>query len=131
VGVYDGVNRAGVESMKRTARSTTLIRADIVRKTVNQVLAEYGPIALVVYFSIFFAVLITCWVAIHLGWQPESAIGAAGAFTGAYLATKVTQPLRIAATLVITPFAARVVHRLGLRRSPSAPAGEAETAELR
>jgi hypothetical protein len=102
-----------------------------VRKTVNQVITEYGPIALVVYFSIFFAVLITCWVAIHLGWQPESAIGAAGAITGAYLATKVTQPLRIAATLVITPFAARVVHRFGLRRNSGASGAEAEPADLR
>jgi hypothetical protein len=81
------------------------------RKSFQQIIAEYGPVAVVVYFTLFFGVLGGAWLAIHLGWQPGSMAGNVGVFTGAYLFTKVTQPLRIAATLAITPFAARLYHR--------------------
>jgi hypothetical protein len=114
----------------RTPFHPILSARSAVRKSINQILAEYGPVALVVYFTIFFAVLIGSWVAIHLGWRPESAIGAAGAFTGAYLATKVTQPLRIAATLLVTPFAARAVRRIGWSRESSESPPKAESVEL-
>lgn len=82
------------------------------RRTLKQVMADYGPVALVVYLTLFFAVLFGAWTAIHLGWRPESVAGSAGTFTAAYLATKVTQPLRIAATLALTPFVAKVYERI-------------------
>lgn len=83
-----------------------------VKKTVQALLAEYGTVAVVVYFVIFFAVLGGFWLAIRLGWQPSSAAGSVGTFAAAYIATKITQPLRIAATLVITPFVARLYERV-------------------
>lgn len=82
------------------------------RRTLKNVLAEYGTLALVVYLSIFTLVLGGAWAAISLGWQPASATANLGAFTAAYLATKATQPLRIAATLAVTPLVARVVERV-------------------
>jgi hypothetical protein len=91
-----------------------------VRKSLQQILAEYGPVAVVVYFALFFLVLIGTWVGIHLGWQPGSAAGNVGVFTGAYLFTKVTQPFRIAATLGMTPFAAKAYARFGPKRRPIA-----------
>lgn len=88
------------------------------RKTVKHVLTEYGAVAVVVYFAIFFAVLGGFWVAIRAGWRPTSAAGSAGAFAAAYIATKVTQPLRIAATLFLTPLVAKAYERIvGKRRS--------------
>jgi hypothetical protein len=39
-----------------------------------------------------------------------------GTFAAAYIATKLTQPLRIGATLVITPFIARLYERMRGRR---------------
>jgi hypothetical protein len=89
-----------------------------VRKTLQQVLAEYGTTALVVYLVIFFLVLFGFWTAIQLGWQPESAAGSVGSFTAAYIATKLTQPLRIGATLLLTPLVARVFERLRPRARP-------------
>jgi hypothetical protein len=83
-----------------------------VRKTLKQVLAEYGSVALFVYMAIFLVVLAGIWAAIHLGWQPESATGNVGTFTAAYIATKLTQPLRIAATLALTPLAAKGYERV-------------------
>lgn len=80
----------------------------VVQKTLQRILSEYGPIALVVYLGIFFVVLAGAWAAIHFGWRPESVAGNVGTFTAAYLATKVTQPARIGLTLILTPLVARV-----------------------
>ncbi|MBC7788819.1 MAG: hypothetical protein H7Z74_02635 [Anaerolineae bacterium] len=80
--------------------------------------AKYGPVAAAVYFTIFFAVLSGFWAAIHFGWRPGSSGGEVGAFTAAYIATKVTQPLRIAATLALTPLVAKAYDRVTGRRSP-------------
>ncbi len=87
------------------------------RKTIQTLLTEYGAVAVVIYFAIFFAVLGGFWAAIRFGWRPTSAGGSVGAFTAAYIATKLTQPLRIGATLVLTPIAARVYERVA-RRGP-------------
>jgi len=88
-----------------------------VKKTVQKLLAEYGTVAVVVYFVIFFAVLGGFWLAIRLGWQPTSAAGSVGTFAAAYIATKLTQPLRIAATVVVTPFIAKLYERVRGRES--------------
>ena len=86
------------------------------RRTFKALLAEYGMVFVVVYFAIFFAVLGGFWVAITSGWRPASAVGNAGAFTAAYLATKVTQPLRIAASVALTPLVAKVYERVTGKR---------------
>jgi hypothetical protein len=92
-----------------------------VRKTIKHILAEYGAVAVVVYFAIFFAVLGGFWMAIRFGWRPSSAAGQVGAFTAAYLATKVTQPLRIGATLLLTPLVAKVYERVTGKKREQGP----------
>jgi hypothetical protein len=79
---------------------------------IQTLLAEYGPVALWVYFGIFGLVLAAFAMAISFGIRVESATEGAGTLGAAYLATKVTQPLRIAATLVVTPLVAGVMRRL-------------------
>ena len=74
-------------------------------------LAEYGAIAVVIYLVIFCLVLVSFWAAIRFGWQPTSTAGNVGAWTAAYIATKLTQPLRILATLAVTPFVAKLYER--------------------
>jgi hypothetical protein len=86
-----------------------------VRKKLQAILSEYGPIALVVYLTLFFLVLFTAWAAIHMGWRPESVAANVGSFTAAYLATKLTQGFRIAATLALTPVVARTYGRVSAR----------------
>ena len=81
------------------------------RKTLKNIFAEYGAIAVVVYLSIFFIVLIAAWLGIRLGWAPGGVAGAAGTWTAAYIVTKITQPLRIAATVVLTTFIGRLWDR--------------------
>ncbi len=80
-------------------------------KKIQALVSEYGPAAMVVYFSIFFSVWGSFYVAIKLGFDVEGAAESSGTILAAYLATKVTQPLRIAATFALTPIVAKVWHR--------------------
>ncbi|MBC8071069.1 MAG: hypothetical protein IAG13_22280 [Deltaproteobacteria bacterium] len=82
------------------------------RKRLSDLFAEYGSIAIVTYFAIFFATWIGITIAIRAGAEVEGAAGETGSIGAAYVATKLTQPLRILATLAVTPFAAMLWHRL-------------------
>jgi hypothetical protein len=73
---------------------------------------EYGALALWVYFGIFAVVLVGFALAIHFGFAVESAAGAAGVWGAAWVSTKLTQPLRILATLALTPVVMQVLRRI-------------------
>jgi hypothetical protein len=89
-----------------------------VKDRLNTLLAEYGGLALWVYFSIFAIVLVGFALAIRLGFKGDSTAATAGTWGAAWVATKLTQPLRIAATLVLTPLIGNLRRRL--RRSEPA-----------
>lgn len=76
-------------------------------------LAEYGKVAMITYFSIFALVWVGFAIAIRSGVKVDSSAGTAGTIGAAYLATKLTQPLRILATLVLTPLIGKLVQRFG------------------
>ena len=82
-------------------------------------LAEYGNIALGTYIVIWLATLAGFAIAISLGFQVESATGGVGLLGASWVATKLTQPLRIAGTLAATPLVAAALRKL--RRSPHTP----------
>ena len=88
------------------------------KKTLKEILAEYGTIAVVVYLVLFAIVLIGSYFAIRFGWTTNSAAGTAGIWTAAYIVTKITQPLRIAATIVLSAFFATLTAS-SARCSPS------------
>ena len=79
-------------------------------------LQKYGKLALIIYFTIFGLVLTGFALAIRAGVQVESAAGEAGTLGAAWVATKLTQPLRILATVVLTPLVSRLVDRF--RKAP-------------
>ena len=87
------------------------------KKTLKEILTEYGAIAVAVYLALFAIVLIGAWAGIRLGWAPGGVMGNAGAWTAAYIVTKITQPLRIAATVIITTF----IGKLWKREKPGQP----------
>ena len=91
------------------------------RKTLKNILAEYGAIAVVVYLALFTLVFVGSYFAIRLGWTPGSVAGQAGAWTAAYVVTKIAQPLRIAGTVLITTFVGKLWENRKTRRSPDAP----------
>ena len=75
---------------------------------------KYGRLALVIYFILFGLVFGAFIVAIGAGWHVQTTAGRFGLVGAAWVATKVTQPFRILATLALVPVVAR------LRRRPSA-----------
>ena len=79
---------------------------------VQNLFSEYGRIGIIVYFSIFFMTLFGFWMLLTVGvdirtWSYFSKLEAAGAIGFAYIATKITQPIRIGLTLAATPVVAR------------------------
>lgn len=70
-------------------------------------LAEYGRLALYVYFVIFALVFVGFAIALSAGIEVEGATSGAGLIGAAWLATKVTQPIRILVTLAVTPLVGR------------------------
>jgi len=90
-----------------------------VSERLKRLLAEYGRLALVTYLALFVLSLAAFAAAIAFGFEIESAAGGAGLLGAAYLGTKAIQPLRIAATLALTPLVARL---LGRRGRPAEPA---------
>lgn len=75
-------------------------------------MVEYGVIALIVHYVIFAIVIVGFWAAIRAGWHATSTAGSVGTWTAAYIAAKITQPLRIIATIAVTPLVARVYERV-------------------
>src|SRR5688500_9269041 len=91
-----------------------------IRNKWKALLAEYGRIAIGVYVTIFAIVFAAAAIAIHLGFSFDGVAGGAGLIGSAWLATKLTQPLRILATVALTPIVATIVRRLPGRTSPPA-----------
>ena len=66
-------------------------------------MAEYGRIAIAVYLSIFAATMAGFSIAISQGFEVEGTSSTAGILGAAWVATKLTQPIRIGVTLALTP----------------------------
>jgi hypothetical protein len=99
-----------------------------VRKTFQKLMTEYGVIAVIIYFAIFFLCWIGSWAAIErgvdlaalaarVGLSSNRLVASLGAWTAAYIFTKLLQPLRIGLTVVLTPLAARLYERARPRPS--------------
>lgn len=86
------------------------------RHRLNALFLEYGRLAIWAYFGIFAVVLLGFAAAIRLGFHEMSTAGNVGLWGAAYVATKLTQPLRIAATLALTP----LLMKLARARKPRA-----------
>jgi hypothetical protein len=84
----------------------------VTKERLKTLLAEYGRVALYTYLGLFVLVFAAFAVAIAAGVQVASAEGGAGVLGMAYVATKVSQPIRIAATLALTPVIATWINRL-------------------
>ncbi len=81
---------------------------------------DYGGIAIGVYLTTFVVAMVTFSSAIAFGAQVDSGTGAATTLGAAWLATKATQPVRIIATIALTPIVARLLGR-GKKAPASTP----------
>jgi hypothetical protein len=89
----------------------------VTREKLKTLLAEYGNVAIYTYLVIWVLTLAGFAVAISLGMQVKGAASGTGVALGAWLATKLTQPLRIAGTLGLTPLVAALLRKF--RRKPA------------
>ena len=89
------------------------------RQKLEKLMQEYGYVAVVVFFTLFFLTWGGFILAISAGFRPQSGGGKWGVVGAAYLATEVSKPLRIAATFALTPLVARAWRKL--RPPPAAP----------
>ena len=82
------------------------------REKLKLLLEEYGRIVLWVYLVIWLVVLAGFAFAISAGFNVKSvSTSGLGVLGAAWLATKLTQPLRIAGTLALTPVVATVLKK--------------------
>jgi hypothetical protein len=69
---------------------------------------EYGPLALVIHYTLFFLTAGGFFIAFKLGFQTESAGATAGTFAAAYVASQAVKPFRLAAVFAVTPMVGRI-----------------------
>lgn len=79
--------------------------------------AEYGRVAIWTYLTLSILTITAFSIAIGIGYAPSSASGVLGVIGAGWVAAKATTPLRILATLGLTPLVAALVQR----RKRSAP----------
>jgi hypothetical protein len=81
-----------------------------VKEKLSQLMREYGRLAVSVYFALFLAVFLAVlggfYVAIASGFQTDGVAENMSTVGAAWVATKLTQPIRIGATLLLTPLLA-------------------------
>ena len=81
------------------------------REKLKTLLEDYGRVAIYTYVVIWLTVLAGFIIAISAGFDVASKTGGAGVLLSAWVATKLTQPLRIAGTLAATPLIAAALKR--------------------
>jgi hypothetical protein len=80
--------------------------------------AEYGWIAVCTYLALSLLTIVGFSIAIGVGFAPSTRTGLFGTIFAGWLAAKATVPLRILATLALTPLIAVLLKR---RKRPDAP----------
>ncbi|MEO1227584.1 MAG: hypothetical protein AAFZ18_01675 [Myxococcota bacterium] len=102
-----------------------------VKTRLEGLVRAWGPVALGTWLSLFVLTLLGFGLAISLGVEAfaddAGAASTLGVWGGAYLATQATKPLRLLATLALTPLVARVLGRTPAE-DPEASPGEAQDA---
>lgn len=83
----------------------------------QKLLTEYGKVALYTYLALSLLAIVGFSIAIASGVEPSSATGMFGVVGAGWLAAKATMPLRILATLALTPVIAALVRRLTKRKA--------------
>ncbi|HET6583284.1 MAG TPA: DUF1279 domain-containing protein [Nannocystaceae bacterium] len=90
-------------------------------------LQEYGAIGVATYLAISVLTFAGFVVAISTGFEVEGVVGESSIWFAAWVGLKLTQPIRVAVVLVVTPVVAAVWNRLrGRAVVPKLPAVTSE-----
>jgi hypothetical protein len=90
-------------------------RRTALKDRLKALVEEYGALAIIVFIALSVIVYGSAYAAIALGWRPQSTAGTVGTAGAAYVAYRLTLPVRLAAAVLLTPLVARVLVRLRLR----------------
>jgi hypothetical protein len=90
----------------------------VTREKLKQLLEVYGRLALWVYLVLWLTVLAGFAIAISAGFNVKDGPAGVGVLGAAWVATKLTQPLRIGATLLLTPLVSAVLDKWRGPRKP-------------
>lgn len=82
--------------------------------------AEYGKVAIYTYLTLSLAAIAGFSIAIGMGFGASSATGVLGTVGAGWLAAKATMPLRILATLALTPLVAMLWRKWRPEAEPDA-----------
>lgn len=77
----------------------------------DDLLKEFGVVALAVHYTIFFATWFGFWLAIKQGVAIEGVAADAGTVGGSCVATQATKPVRLPLTLFLTPLVVGLYRR--------------------
>lgn len=72
---------------------------------------KYGSTALIIYLVLFVVTFAGAAIALQAGLSVDGAPATAGLLAGAWVVSKMLQPVRILATLALTPIVANVLSR--------------------
>src|SRR5687767_15086176 len=86
--------------------------------------AEYGRIAIYTYLTLSILTITGFSIAFGAGLAPSSATGVFGVIGAGWVAAKATMPLRILATLGLTPLIATLLLRRKKRKGTDEPSEE-------
>ena len=81
------------------------------RERLKKQFTEYPRIAIITYLTLSIISIAGFSIAIGMGAQPSTATGTLGVIGAGWVAAKALMPLRILATLALTPMIAAVVSR--------------------
>lgn len=82
------------------------------REKLEKLMQDYGNVAVATYFTLFFLTWGGFFIAISAGLHPQSGSGKWGTVGAAWVAAKVSMPLRLGASVLLTPLVARVWRKL-------------------
>jgi len=102
--------------MSETAAEPVAFKPTL-KQRLQKLMAEYGKVAIYTYLALSLGTIAAFSIAFGFGMAPSSASGVFGVIGAGWLAAKATMPLRILATLGLTPLIATLLRR---RKRPEA-----------
>ena len=97
--------------------SEAVIAKPTLKQRLQVLMADYGKIAIYTYLALSLLTIAAFSIAFGFGMAPTSASGVGGVIFAGWLAAKATLPLRVLATLGLTPLLATLLRR---RKPPEA-----------
>ena len=95
------------------------------KERLSALMNEYGTIAIYTYFALSLTAIAGFSIAFGFGMAPTSETGVIGVIIAGWAAAKVTLPLRILATLGLTPLIGAFIRRRAERRASAQRDGDA------